>query len=92
VYRPLVVNMTLFYSISELFEVHHHSRRDIQHSTLGELEVIVLHFGMREEIILSILLTSVMWLHSSVQDENIMERINVKCHPCTLMIDLLTIV
>ena len=54
--------------------------------------MIVLHFDMHEEIILSILLTRFMWLHSSMQEENIIERIKAKCHPFTLMINLLTIV
>lgn len=51
--------------------------------------MIVVHFSMHEKIILSILTTSAMWLHSSMHEENIIEY---KCHPFTLMINLLTIV
>ena len=47
---------------------------------------------------MSIMTTSVMWLNSSTQNEDIIDvevscaQINVKCHVLTLVVDLLTIV
>ena len=46
--------------------------------------MIVLSFSMQGKIILSILLASVMCLHFGMQEEDILERTNAKCHLCTL--------
>ena len=47
--------------------------------------MIVLHFNMQGEDILSILMASVMCLHFSMQEEDILEHINAKCHLSTLL-------
>jgi hypothetical protein len=45
--------------------------------------MIVLHVRCKGKIILSILMTSVMCLHLSMQEEDILEHTNGKCHLCT---------
>jgi hypothetical protein len=45
--------------------------------------MIVLHFNMQGEDILSILTASVMCLHFSMQEEDILDHINAKCHLST---------
>ena len=42
--------------------------------------MIVLHFNMQGAILLSILMVSVVYLHFSMQEEDIIESTNVKCH------------
>jgi hypothetical protein len=46
--------------------------------------MIVLHFICEGEIFLSVLMASVNYLDFSMQEEDILERINGKCHLCTL--------
>ena len=46
--------------------------------------MIVLYISMQGKMILSILLASVMYLHFSVQEEDIIEHTNAKCRLCTL--------
>ena len=46
--------------------------------------MIVLHFSMQGEILLSILMACVMCLQFSRQEEDILEHANTKCHLCTL--------
>ena len=46
--------------------------------------MIVLHFSMQGENILSVLMASVMCLHFSMQEKDIIEQANGKCQLCTL--------
>ena len=46
--------------------------------------MIVLRFSMQREDILSVLMASVMCLHFSVHEEDILEHTNSKFHLCTL--------
>ena len=45
--------------------------------------MIVLHVKCKGSIILSILMASVMHLHLSMQEEDILEHTNGKCQLCT---------
>ena len=47
-------------------------------------EIIVLCFCMQRGYIMSILMASVMCLHFSIQEKDILEHTNAKCHSCTL--------
>jgi hypothetical protein len=46
--------------------------------------MIVLHFSMLGEDLLSLLMASVMRLHFSMQEEDSLEHTIGKCHLCTL--------
>ena len=46
--------------------------------------MIVLHLVCKGNILLSVLMVSVMCLHFSVQEEDIPEHTNGKCHLCAL--------
>jgi D-lyxose ketol-isomerase len=46
--------------------------------------MIVLRFSMQGEDIMSVLMASVTCLHFSMQEEDIIEQANGKCHLCTL--------
>ena len=41
-------------------------------------------FSIQGKILLSILMASVMYLHPSMQEEDVLEHTNVKWHLCTL--------
>ena len=43
---------------------------------------------MHAKILLSILMVSVMCLHFIMQEEDILEHTNAKCHVCTLLVNL----
>ena len=47
--------------------------------------MIVFHFSIEGNILFSILMVSVMYLHCSMQEENILEHTNIKFHLCTFM-------
>ena len=42
-------------------------------------------------MLLSILMSNVMYLHFGMQEENVLEDTNAKCHLCALLVNLLTI-
>ena len=46
--------------------------------------MIVLHFSMQGEIFLTVLIASATYFHFSMQEEDILEHTNGKCHLCTL--------
>ena len=54
-----------------------------------KLKRILLHFDMQGEIIIEqYKWKDVMCLHFSVQEEDILELVNVKCHLCTFRVNL----
>ena len=56
---------------------------DIQRSTLGYLRRELCVSTCKEKIIWNILMTCVMCLHLSVQEEEVLEHTNAKCQLCT---------
>jgi hypothetical protein len=44
--------------------------------------MIVLHFSMQGNILFSLLMASVMRLHFSMQEEDVLEHTDGKCHVC----------
>ena len=67
-----------------LFRVKQYLYYDILEQHTGIYQMIVLYFSMQGEDILSILIANVMRLHLSMQEEDILEDTDGKCHLCTL--------
>jgi hypothetical protein len=52
------------------------------------LGMIMLRLVGKGKILLSMLMVSVMYLHSSVLEEDILEHSNARCHMCIFLVNL----
>ena len=77
--RPLIFNMILFININKIskWKIIYIMTYSVVHWNTWDDSFAI---SMQGEILLSSLMASVMCLHFSVQEEDIREDTNVKCH------------